>query len=518
MVIDFQDLRPYAFLFAEPRRGEEEGETLDEAFLTALKATDQDGRTETRIYRGGLLLAQLSYKPSFMKAEPATHRKPGSPVIFQTSRMEYFDRALYAVLVGDFVETCLERWNTLDRSTYWNYVAKHALDATFAPSLSTVVAEGVDKRLRSHPRYIGAVSPDIGNPLHRYLFIDMMFKDAFIRNGRVFVQNDYEGSYNGLFFGADTFSLAGMGTLPYEEFEEKAPSACLPAALSARGLVTEMRMCRRLALDIHQKIMSALYQSHSLRSVDRPFEWDLLQLPDAPEEIEVQAKKLTNYLLDLDHKDGCSKAKFFEQQLAITRNDWAYLHTQLIDGLGKVSYEHVRLDSHGIRFTAYLPLIGRNGVTATIKTGWIVRHGERASFITAFPAKKDAALESQAVPPPILPQNLEGDARWQVVYGLAEQAARKAMEECIPEPLVVENQVYMEGDCGGALVIIQDGRTSFARWLRKNELGSRHYPRGYSISAKQIGQSAESAKAYADAFARVLNRNGIECQAEMYLT
>ena len=92
------------------------------------------------------------------------------------------------------------------------------------------------------------------------------------------------------------------------------------------------------------------------------------------------------------------------------------------------------------------------------------------------------------------------------------------MEECVPKPVFVESQVYMEGDCGGALVVIGDGRRSFARWLRKKGLGHGHYPRGYSISAEQIGQSAESAKAYADAFARVLRRNGIECRSEIHLT
>lgn len=509
---------PCAFLFASPLPGEEEGGTLDEAFLTALKAADLHRLTDTRVYRGGLLLARLSYKPSSIKAAPAIHRKPGSTVTFQTSQVKRSDRALYAVLVGDFVETCLERWNTLDPSTFWDYVAKRTLDATFVPSLSAAVAEDMDKRLRSHPRYIGAISPDLGNPLHRHLFIDGMFKDSFIRNGCVFVQNGFEGSYDGSFFGDETFSPVGMVTLPYEEFEEKAPPADLPYSLSARGLVTEMRMRQRMALDIHQKIMSELEQSRSLRDVDRPFEWDLSQLPDTPEEIKVQAEKLTHYLLDPENEKDGSKAKFFEQQLAITCKDWTYLRGQLIDGLGSVSYEDVRLDDYGIRFNAYLPVTGRNGATATIKTGWIVRHGERASFVTAFPAKKDAALESQAIPPPIVSDNLEGDARWQTIYALAEQAARKAMEECVPKPLIVESQVYMEGACGGAFVVIEDGRTSFACWLRKKGLGHRHHQRGYSISAGQISQSAESAKAYADAFASVLRWNGIECRSEIYLT
>ena len=88
----------------------------------------------------------------------------------------------------------------------------------------------------------------------------------------------------------------------------------------------------------------------------------------------------------------------------------------------------------------------------------------------------------------------------------------------MPKPLVVENQVYMEGDRGGAIVVIEDGRTSLARWLRKNGRGHRHYKSGYAISAERIGQSAETAKTYADAFARVLRRNGIGCRPEIYYT
>lgn len=518
MVIKVHEVRPCAFLFASQLQGEEQGETLDNAVLTALKTADPHGITDTRVYRGGLLLAQLSYKPSAIKAEPVSHQKRASSITFQTSRTERSDRTLYAVLIGDFVETCLEQWNTLDSGAAWNYFARRAIDATFLPSLSIAIAEDMDKCLRSHPRYIGAVSPDLGNPLHRHLFIDMMFKDAFIRSGSVFVKGGLEGSYDGLFFGADTFSAAGMVILPYTEFEQVAPCPNIPNSLSARGLVTEMRMGKRTALDIHEKVMMALSQSRSLHESDRPFEWNLLQLPDAPEEVGVQAKKLTDYLLNPEHDKDGSKAKFFEQHLAITRKDWAYLQGQFIDRLGDVSYEDVRLDEYGVRFNAYLPVTGRNGATATIKTGWIVRPGERANFVTAFPAKKDTILEEQAAAPSVVSETPDSNDRWQAIYALAERAARKAMEECVPKPLVVESQVYMEGKCGGAWIVIEDGRISFAQWLRRNGLGSRHYRRGYSFSAEQIGQSAESAKAYADAFAHVLRRNGIECHSEAYLT
>lgn len=509
--------RPFAFLFTTPLRDDVASEPFDKTFLVALKASDPKGLTDTRVYRGGVLLAQLSYKTEAIASKSTSHRKSSKQKTSQVQSTKRSDSALYAVLIGDFVETCLAEWNTIDQNTFSKYVIKNDLDAIFVSSLPADVGEDMAKRLCTHPHYIGAISPDLGNPLHHYLFVQVMYKDAFIRNGCVFVRAGYEGTYDGVFFGADTFSQVGMVTLPYEEFEEKAPSADIPDSLSPRGLVTEIRMRRRMELDIHQKIINSLYLEHSLRDIERPFQWDISQLPDSPEEVEVQATKLTDYLLDIEHKNGGSKAKFFRKHLAINKKDWLYLYSQFVDGLGEVPFEDVRLDEYGIRFTAYLPVIGRNGATATIETGWIVRPGERASFVTAIPATKDHFLERQAIPPSIVSDDLEGDARWQAIYDLAEKAGKKAMKECISTPIFIESQVSMDGLCGGAFIVIEDGRRSFARWLRKKGLGNRHYQRGYEVPAHQIGQSAESAEVYAEAFARVLRRNGIECHTETYL-
>ena len=66
MTIELQDLRPCAFQFAATLRAENEGETPDEAFLSALKAADSHGQTDTRVYRGGLLLARLSFHISLL--------------------------------------------------------------------------------------------------------------------------------------------------------------------------------------------------------------------------------------------------------------------------------------------------------------------------------------------------------------------------------------------------------------------------------------------------------------------
>src|ERR1700739_3170440 len=116
--------------------------------------------------------------------------------------------------------------------------------------------------------------------------------------------------------------------------------------------------------------MEAIIRGRALDNLSERFEWDLKQLPDAPDEVHVQARKLTDYLLNPTHSKGAGKASFFEDVLQITRDDWQFLQAQLVDRLSAAAYEDVRLDQYGIRFTALLPIVGRNGATATIETGW----------------------------------------------------------------------------------------------------------------------------------------------------
>jgi hypothetical protein len=507
----------YAFLFRDAARGES-GLGLDEAFLRALREADPGGTVSTRIYRGGILIRQLAYKATAVKLKPRgpVHSKRRAHPQAETT--EQADMGLYATLVGDLVDSLLPRWNTVDRSSFANLIANHAVDATFLSSVSSEVAARIDQTLRSYPRYLGALNPDKGNPLHLHLFVEMMFKNAFIRNGQVFLEGPLPGVEQASFPGAEKFSPYGMVVVPYADFESAAPDPNIPSELSARGLITQRRMRRRMTLTVHERLMAEIRSSRFFEDALQEFEWDLKQLPNAAEEVDVQARKLTDYLLARDHKRGRSKAEFFSSVLEIERGDWQFLHAQLVDGLRESTFEDVRLDQHGIRFSAILPVKGRNGATATIKSAWIVRPGERASLVTAVPTKKDAALERAATEPKIVGQDLVGDKRWEAIFALATQAGIEGGESTVPKPLVVEGTVYMEGKCGGAYVVVADGRHKFSRWLRKSGRGTRHYPTGCRISAPSPGQSADWAAGYAAAFALVLLRNGIPCRAETYLT
>jgi hypothetical protein len=481
-----------------------------EAVLTALKIADPNRSIHSRVYRGSVLLTSLVYRPAVVNLSPCP--ATGHPLV---DGAWHGDKGLYAVLVGDFVETCLESWNSLDSSKLWDQVAKRPLWAFFLPSLPPALAPAIDSDLRSTPSYIGAMAADLGNPLHRILFVDQMFDDAIIRSGRVILRMGDEGEYDGIFDGAEAFHPEGRLVLPGDAFESACPPTPL-VPLSARGLVTEMRMRGRSRATVHERIAKTLL-SGVVHGPSRALVWDLSQLPDSPEEVEIAAGKLTNYLLSPDHPEGKHKAAFFEKELGIVRSDSAFLHAQLVDGLSEASYDEVGLDDYGIRFSALLPVIGRNQSTATIKTGWIVRAGERASLVTAFPAKKGVELESRAVTPAVVAPDQEGTKRWQAIFDLASTAADEAARRHVPKPMVVEGRTYMDGECGYAYVVVADARRGFGRWLRVSGNGSKHYPRGYAVGARGCGQSAERALAYCDAFARVLRRNGTSCQVKSYL-
>jgi len=507
---------PFAFFFTSLGRDDAREElTLDEAFLDALKAADPEHKSSMRIYRGGLLLASGARKIEAISVEKRSSSARQTAIRGAQSYTLATDDILYGFRLGDFAETALERWNTFDKATLWDYLANRATDVTVVSELSPEVVKAMDVRLRRYGRYFGVFSPDLGNPLHRELLLDSLYKNAFIRDGTVFGSCDDSGEFHFSFYGVEKFSGKEVVPLKVDEFEKNAPALNSGVPLSPRGLITLQQLQRLNKLDVHQRVMQEV--SYTPTAAKLPFDWDLSQLPDSPDEISVQAGKLTKYLLDAEGK-APSKAKFFKDVLQIGPDDWKYLHAQLLDGLAALKLENVRIeDEYGIRFDARFPLTGTNGATATILTAWMVRRGERAALTTAYPLKKDPDLEETAQRPLVVLGLPPGQERWAAIHALAKDHASAAMKECVPKPMVVGGEVIMEGTIGTAYVVVQDGRSGFARWARDNGIGSRHHPRGIAIEAERVGQSSRSATAYANAYAKVLRRNEIECTVETYL-
>ena len=83
---------------------------------------------------------------------------------------------------------------------------------------------------------------------------------------------------------------------------------------------------------------------------------------------------------------------------------------------------------------------------------------------------------------------------------------------------IAGGELIMDGECGGAYVVVPDARKGFARWLKTTENGSPHHHSGMRFYAERNDQSADRATAYAEGFAKVLRRNRIEASVVRYLT
>ena len=502
---------PVLFLFDSnhPEAGNVYGDRFDLAFLRALKASDKKRLTRSRVLRGDLPLWSLCYKPSHVSA-----MKESSTVEVSA------DTRFYMLLTGDLCDAFEDQIHTLNVSELASsLVQRHTLTCIFLPSFPSKLRSKVDNLLRKHPYYLGSVVLDLSNPLQFQLSVQSLIEDTFIEGGTVHVVRGSDGYIEADFRGAEQFSNQGIVALSSDEFSKRMPPMPTVGKLSVRAMVTLMRMKNRGKLNVHERLATQLQHQVWRGKSAADFDWDLKQLPDAPDEVEVQAQKITNYLLNEKHEKGKSKAKFFNQELAISPDDWLYLHGQFIDALNKEPFKDIQLGNFGIKFCALLPIKGRNGRSAIVKTVWIVRPGERASLVTAYPAGSESGGTSDAEDPVVVPSQLKGHDRWKAIFLLARKAGAEAAAKCVPTPMKISGgEIFMEGECGGAYVMVPDARRGFARWLKTNGYGRRGLQGGVCFYSKVKSQSVDRATAYAEEFSRVLRRNGIDCTVSKYLT
>lgn len=93
---------------------------------------------------------------------------------------------------------------------------------------------------------------------------------------------------------------------------------------------------------------------------------------------------------------------------------------------------------------------------------------------------------------------------FQTIYDKALKAANVAIKAYQDEH---GDPIY----CGFAWVAIHPARGAFVNWLKKNDIGSPGYPKGYQIwsPGEYNGQSMDIKEVGAEAFAKVLRENGI---------
>ena len=114
------------------------------------------------------------------------------------------------------------------------------------------------------------------------------------------------------------------------------------------------------------------------------------------------------------------------------------------------------------------------------------------------------------------------------LFQAAHNAGNVAVQAATIAPMIVQQRanplndnsevqrqwLVNDGVCGFASVIVKPANCKFAKYLKEQGLGRKHYYGGLSMSVRDFNQSLQKKEAYAYAFAKVLEQNGVNAYVE----
>lgn len=498
----------YAFIFNADHEslGSNYGYPIINQTTFLLFKSDVKRTVSSCMQLGDIFLPSLSSKISEIKNSKSGHSHQST---------YKFDKEMHMSLAVRFVEEIGLQWSTIDtKKILKGLLRKNTFCITF-PTLDKDIAIGIDEELKANPAYYGVLEIDLGNKIQYYIVLSSLPEYCFIKNGIVYFE-EQEGTGNNS-FSLDDFNEKcpdSIVVIPTEDYKLNIPNVPECKDLSSSGEESLKIFEAKSKLTEYQKVLEMLrfYKGGVDLNLQAP-------LSENIHTFILDERKFVEYLLNDEHCEGGSKAKFFNEHLNIYKDDWRFLLAQFYYGIRQNTYQKLSsIDKHGVRYETYLPVIGRNNAVKSIKVCWIIQK-DKIKLTSAMPDNNKEADLTKAFKPPIADRSLPANEKWQKIYNMASDISDIAMSTCIPTPMIVEQDIILDGMCGGAYVHLPDARSSFAKWLKKNELGENDYKTGLNIYLKNSNtQSHDKEKAGADAFAEVLILNGIDCIVRDYLT
>lgn len=436
-----------AFLFNADAEGVSSyyGGDFEPPFLRALSAVDARGITRSTILLGDVIVGELCRRVIAVSKEKKS-----------ASHTENHDMDLYKTIIWDLADALSGQWHTLDLEQFPIILGQRNVYCITASTLPVEFRAGMDARMRKTNGYLGSVEIDLGNPIQRRLLMDQLIDLAVIAEGQITMELSWEGMPETIFAGSGQFTPNGERRVAYGELDDLKPPVP-DAPTSVRGQLSADRYQGKRRYTLYDRALLALSRA-SGRTRDGPLfsfaalsedNWSVLEA-DLPE------SKFVRYLLNPEHADGRSKAKFFFDELGIGATDWRYLAAQLYAGLKKADLDKMEVkaweDGYGASFNCVMPILGLNDRIAMVETNWILKPGLLPQLATAFPAKRDDRAQVDHERIPIVSSALTGNARWEAVYQAAHEAGVGAVEKCVPTPMkILGGELIMEGGCGYAL-------------------------------------------------------------------
>ncbi|WP_321974257.1 DUF6883 domain-containing protein [Paratractidigestivibacter sp.] len=95
------------------------------------------------------------------------------------------------------------------------------------------------------------------------------------------------------------------------------------------------------------------------------------------------AGKLRGYALNPDHPTGKNKARVFKSALGFTQEDAENLERQIREQVKACEWKEADKSDFGMKYTVDVKVLGNNGKTATVRTGWIIGVDESDPRLTS---------------------------------------------------------------------------------------------------------------------------------------
>lgn len=467
----------------------------------------------TQLLRGEIVFGFLVYNIAKVSTGPSDLPDFGSgPTNVKTISYKG-NKDLNLTLICDLAETLSQPPSTVAQDDVMLTLARSAVWCIVAPSISLDQAIEVDRHIQEFAPYMGMSALDLGNPTHRHIMIENMVRGVYVDRSGIHYQVDSgldQADLDEATWIAESFgSSIASEVEEYAEYISGEPSFAVPTENSERGNLSAERVAGHLKDTHRQKAAKAILEYFD--SVPKTESLEFVASSSSPSDFLVEEKKLTSYLLNVDHKDGGPKAKFFIDNMGIGPEDWRYLADQLSSGAAKAKLYRVKATQFGYSHGAYVAVTGRNGKVYAVETGWQIPEEGPARLVTAYPADKDMLAELEATDSVVVDLSLVGDDRWQEIFNVAHAKGMEAVTAKVATPMVLEKYgTIWDGMCGFGWVDFTDARKPFPKWLIKRDLAWVTNP-GVRMFSNTNEQSIDKNRAYAEAFAKVLQANGVDC-------
>ena len=93
--------------------------------------------------------------------------------------------------------------------------------------------------------------------------------------------------------------------------------------------------------------------------------------------------KLKGYALNPEHPTGKHKARVFKAALGFTQEDAENLERQIREQVKVCEWKESKKTDFGKKYTVDVKVLGNNGKTATVRTGWIIGVNESSPRLTS---------------------------------------------------------------------------------------------------------------------------------------